>query len=125
MALSLSLAALICNQISQAAETEADTKAVLIGGANPDKASECLDTWLYNPNTKTWPTWAKIHFYTFVYPFQKLGSLPLLKQHAPHLSSLKDRIAYLQKLTPQWKTLHGHTKIQKEDPTNNEHTETH
>jgi hypothetical protein len=49
---------------------------------------------LYNPETKTWPLYARISNV-----LNRLGnrlySLPILKQHAPHLPSCKDRIAHI------------------------------
>ncbi|OGB97647.1 hypothetical protein A3F06_03905 [candidate division TM6 bacterium RIFCSPHIGHO2_12_FULL_36_22] len=92
----LSLWKLIEAQIMQGQETEADTKAITIACADPEFGVEALDS-LYHPNATDWPLYAKV-----LLLFQKatiwLYDWPILKQHAPHLVSYKERVAYVRSL---------------------------
>lgn len=91
-----SVYSLLKAQIAQKQETEADTKAITIAGIRPQDGIDLFQN-LYYPDTTKWPLYFKIQD-----KMQRLSdiicSLPILKEHTPHLASFKDRIEHLIKI---------------------------
>ena len=97
--LEFSLKSLIMAQICQRQETEADESAILKVGATPEDGIACLQQ-LYYPNTKDWPLYAKVgNLINRV--LMPILSLPVIKQHMPHLTSFKERTEHLRNLKKQ------------------------
>ena len=93
-------------QIKQSHEREADREAILTVGVHPEDGVSYLDNYLCHPDTRDWPL-----FFSFFQKIQNLImpllSLPIIKQHMPHLVSFEDRVALLRALEVEWQLRHG------------------
>lgn len=96
MILDLSLLGLLQAQLFQMHETEADDSAVLEAGAKIEDGIACLKQ-IHHPDTKGWPLYAKV-FNVVHQMLTPVMCLPIIKQHMPHLVSLKDRASDLSSL---------------------------
>lgn len=89
----LSLKSLLFGQALQKIELEADRLAITRGGASAQAAASCLHD-MYHPDTTDWPLYAKaVNKISQI--FMPIYSLPIIKEHMPHLTCLEDRVAYL------------------------------
>lgn len=92
----LSARSLVEGQIHQHCETRADTQAVTVAGADPEAGARLMEN-IYDPETKNWPLYARFNQF-FLGIMLKVYALPIIKSHAPHLASCKERVAHILSL---------------------------
>jgi Zn-dependent protease with chaperone function len=90
----LSVWGLLKAKFCQEQELQADREAITIGGQSIDSGINLMEN-LYNPNTTNWPLYAKYSWFISKI-YLKIGSLPIIKDHVPHLASKEDRIKELK-----------------------------
>ncbi len=96
MLVDFSLKSLIMAQFCQRQETEADELAIRNAGATAEDGVACLQQ-IYYPDTKDWPLYAKV-MAVMSRILMPIMSLPVIKQHMPHLVSFKERAEHLRGL---------------------------
>lgn len=86
---------LLFAQCAQCQERAADANALLCTDIDIQDATGALQ-YLHYPNTEGWPLYAKVTNFIVQY-LRKFLSLPILKEHFPHLVSFDERVAALKK----------------------------
>lgn len=88
--------ALIFAQYVQQQELAADANALLSTDIDMQDAEKALQH-LHYPDTKEWPLYGRILWFFNYYIIEYFCTLPIVKEHVPHIASFKDRIKALKK----------------------------
>ncbi len=88
--------ALILAQYAQQQELAADANALLSTDIDMQDAEKALQQ-VHYPDTKEWPLYGRIINFFNYYLMEYFCTLPVVKEHVPHIASFKDRIKALKK----------------------------